>query len=221
MYSIFSLASLLACGTNPPAPVSQAGLGSASIQVAPLGDFDALLVGIDFGAVDPSEVRVVWESSEDTGEAPALASLYIDEARFEVDDGAPVSQRSIRRDVVREFLAPSAPPTVVAPESVAIDAELAAIEPVEVLSVDRVIRRYSTQTQYCHETAKERYSQVAGRIELAWVIEEGAVSRVEVLDNTTGDEAMASCVARKVQRWRFPSETTEEVRHPFVFQKAI
>ncbi len=219
MFSIISLAYLSACGTSQPAPVSQAGLGSASVQVAPLGDFDALLAGIEFGDVNPYEVRVVWESDGVSEEIDdGAAQLELDEGRFEDDESR--GQRSIRRMVQAIVPVPAVGANMRAPE-LELEEEVALLAPVEAMSVDRVIRRYSTQTQYCHETAKERYSQVAGRIELAWVIEEGEVSRVEVLDNTTGDQAMADCVARKVQRWRFPAETTEEVRHPFVFQRAL
>ena len=83
-----------------------------------------------------------------------------------------------------------------------------------------MLRRNAGQVSYCHNVAKSRYSDVAGRIEVRWSIRDGQVEDVRVISNSTGDERMAVCVLSKVTRMEFPEDmTVATVDHPFVFQK--
>ena len=86
--------------------------------------------------------------------------------------------------------------------------------------IREVLRRNAGQVSYCHNVAKARYSDVAGRIEVRWSINAGQVEDVQVVSNSTGDERMAVCVLSKVTRMEFPEDmTVVSVDHPFVFQK--
>ncbi len=83
-----------------------------------------------------------------------------------------------------------------------------------------VLRRNAGQVSYCHNVAKSRYSDVHGRVEIGWTIENGKVQGATVMNNTTGDDRMATCVLSKVMRMEFPETlNVAEVNHPFVFQK--
>lgn len=220
---------MIACGDAPPVAQSSLAPAAGSITMAPVPEFDALLAGIEFGEVAPDEVRVHFgdEESVDTdeeGSAEEAQAGLVESAfdaiasvgsRFKVapeqpiarilDPGASPSEAPIPQlsDVQKAVEAPEGPP---------------AVDPG--LSIEQVVRRYSSQTQYCHHAARERWSEVAGRIEIAWTVVEGQVQDVEIIDDTTGDSAMASCVARKVKYWRFPADTNAEVSHPFVFDQA-
>lgn len=219
---VFS-ALLVACGGDPSA-VATASLvpASGSLRIAP----------IQFGEVDPSEIVVEFEGQEpaegedvESAEVQAEPEAIVESvASFVEDLGARWSddgEAAIRREVaevVAELQAPEA--SIEAPEVAVAPQALQPAVPSD-LSVDQVIRRYASQTQYCHETAKERYSQVEGRVSVAWTVTDGQVTEVEILDDTTGDPRMAGCVARKVKYWRFPAGMDAEVEHPFVFQRAI
>lgn len=86
--------------------------------------------------------------------------------------------------------------------------------------IREVLRRNAGQVSYCHNVAKSRYSDVAGRIEVRWSINAGQVEDIQVVSNSTGDERMAVCVLSKVTRMEFPEDmTVATVDHPFVFQK--
>ncbi len=87
-------------------------------------------------------------------------------------------------------------------------------------AIQAVLRRNAGQVSYCHNIAKSRYSDVAGRVEIAWTIRGGQVEGATVQSNTTGDDRMAACVLGKVMRMSFPEDmTVASYSHPFVFQK--
>lgn len=87
-------------------------------------------------------------------------------------------------------------------------------------AIREVLRRNAGQVSYCHNVAKSRYSDVAGRVELRWSIQEGKVENAQVVSNSTGDDRMAVCVLSKVMRMEFPDDmSVASVDHPFVFQK--
>lgn len=225
------IALMTACGGDAH-EVATASLAPSAghVRLAPMPEPEALLRGIEFGEVAPEEIQVEWpdgDEAEPEAVAEAETASVVDSvaqlmsdvgARWK--DDAPLPEPSIQREPE------VAKVSVEAPE-ISVDAppvEIAKPEesgPPAGMSVDQVIRRYASQTQYCHETAKERYSQVEGRVSVAWNVVDGQVQDVEIIDDTTGDPAMASCVARKVRYWRFPAGMDAEVEHPFVFQRAL
>ncbi|HJN76325.1 MAG TPA: AgmX/PglI C-terminal domain-containing protein [Myxococcota bacterium] len=221
---------LAACGSDS-GDVATATIAPVAghIRLAPVSE--PLVLGIEFGEVDPSEVRVEWSPEGEDTEAVAevvtaesegvvaVVSDFVEDvgARWK-DDSAPEPAAIVVEEVAEAVVAPE---TVVEAPKVDVLAQLLGTDPLAEMSVDQVIRRYSSQAQYCHETAKERYSEIEGRVSVAWTVEAGVVKDVEILDDTTGDPQMAGCVARKVRYWRFPAGMDAEVEHPFVFQRAI
>lgn len=218
----------LACGEAPPVAHSSLAPAAGSLALAPIPQADALLAGIEFGSVDPSEIRVEFEVGSDAAErVEGVADAGVVEAAFDLvgELGQRFKPEPVKALSKRINDAPASS-GVDAPETSLTDVQVAVVAPEGPppvdpgLSVDQVVRRYSAQTQYCHHAARERWSQVAGRVEIAWNIVDGQVQDVEIVGDTTGDAQMAGCVARKVSNWRFPSNMNTPVTHPFVFDAA-
>ena len=82
------------------------------------------------------------------------------------------------------------------------------------------IIKYSGQVKYCYETGLKSNATLAGRIEIAMVLQQGRVTSATVQQNTTGDQVLGQCIAVKVARWPFPPELSGETVYPFVFEPA-
>ncbi|MFH1467735.1 MAG: AgmX/PglI C-terminal domain-containing protein [Pseudomonadota bacterium] len=80
------------------------------------------------------------------------------------------------------------------------------------------IAKYTGQVKACYELQLKSNPTLSGRIEMLWNINNGRVTKVEVLDNSTDDDALAQCIAQKVRSWRFPTdlEPDAEVMYPFI-----
>lgn len=86
-------------------------------------------------------------------------------------------------------------------------------------SVKKVVSRNSGQLKYCYETRLKANPDLAGRVEIEWVMSGGRVTASSVFANTTGDAELASCIAGKIKRWTFPTEIEGEVLWPFIFKQ--
>jgi outer membrane biosynthesis protein TonB len=75
------------------------------------------------------------------------------------------------------------------------------------------------QIKSCYEEQLARDPDLSGKVELAWTVAaDGSVDRVDVAENTTGNEDLADCMARRVRRMQFPGgEEPVEVSYPFTF----
>jgi len=75
------------------------------------------------------------------------------------------------------------------------------------------------QIKSCYEEQLVRDPELSGKIELAWTVgTDGSVADVNVATNTTGNEDLADCVARRVRRMEFPGgEEPVTVSYPFTF----
>jgi len=81
----------------------------------------------------------------------------------------------------------------------------------------RVVRTYARQIKACYEQRLKLQTRLAGRLELRWAYAAGRVVDAEIVDNTTGDAELETCVTRRVLRWRVPEELPDgEVITPFV-----
>lgn len=70
--------------------------------------------------------------------------------------------------------------------------------------VTRQIRARTRAIQHCYERELRRDPTLAGRVEVRFTIAEtGTVASRGTTQNTTGSEAVASCVTRTVRRFRF------------------
>ena len=74
------------------------------------------------------------------------------------------------------------------------------------------------QLTWCYEQALRRDPSVAGRIDTRWMVEDGRVTRAEVVGNETGDDVFAECLLGKIRSWQFPPEVGGEIDYPFIFK---
>lgn len=61
---------------------------------------------------------------------------------------------------------------------------------------------------------------LAGRVELWWSVEGGAVSDVRVLRNTTGSDGLAACLSDQLRAWEFEDVDDGELVWPFLVEPA-
>jgi TonB family protein len=87
--------------------------------------------------------------------------------------------------------------------------------------VVRMIKTRIGAIRACYERELKRNPTLAGKVTIQFTIElQGNVSAVRVVENTTRDEAVGSCVANAVQRFRFnpgPQGGSVSFSYPFVF----
>ena len=81
--------------------------------------------------------------------------------------------------------------------------------------IQTVVRAKSGQIKYCYEKALKEHPTAAGRIVVDLTISAGAVTAVDVAENTTGIADVASCAVSKIEMWQFPAEVSEMVTLPF------
>jgi hypothetical protein len=85
--------------------------------------------------------------------------------------------------------------------------------------VESVVRSKAGQLNYCYELQLKGDPSLGGRIQLEWNISGGRVTTASVVSNTTGNQALADCIIKKIRRWRFSKEADGIVSWPFVFRK--
>lgn len=224
---MFFLLATLACETAPqnaataPQQTIDPSRDLAQASMAPVMSviLDPLIAGITFGAVDLSEISVEF------GDPSSGALADVAEEELELSD----RWDSVQHEAPKSAHTKSAPPKVRKVSSgtvsvssgpeLSIDAkEIEAAKP-KVMSISQVVRKQRGKVQYCHDTGKTRDSQVNGRITVAWTVTGGKAADIQVLDNTTGDDIMAACVARQVRSFKFPKDMEDDVSYPFVFQQ--
>jgi TonB family protein len=90
--------------------------------------------------------------------------------------------------------------------------------------IRRYIRRSINQIRYCYEQQLARQPDLAGRVQVRFVISpSGAVTSSSPAGSTLGNPAVEDCVARAVQRIAFPQPEgggVVIVTYPFMFQSA-
>lgn len=225
------LLAAMACQVEPE-PAAEFRDPARDLQAASLAPaiaataIDPLIEGIVFGAVDPSEITVTFGEPEDEDALAELEQTLEPEEEIDLHTRWEDDQPAPERKAQKKIKAPPAASSKSVGSVQAKDGPQIHVEGVEIkaeakkpLSVSQVVRKQRGKVQYCHETGKTRDSQVHGRITVAWTIADGKATDIQILDNTTGDDLMATCVARQVRTMRFPKEMAEEVNYPFVFQQ--
>lgn len=80
-----------------------------------------------------------------------------------------------------------------------------------------VAAKYSDDVDLCYALQLRDNPELTGRIEIAMTLSQGRVVSAAVESNTTRDEVLGTCVARKAKRWTFSAEHYGEMVQPFVF----
>ncbi len=82
----------------------------------------------------------------------------------------------------------------------------------DLASIEPVVERHLCQIEACYQQHLRVDPELAGRLETTWFITNGRVSNAKVFANSTGDDALASCVTRHIRTWRFPVDLEPDIR---------
>ena len=87
--------------------------------------------------------------------------------------------------------------------------------------IQRVVRQHRREITHCYEQRLQRDPNLAGRIEMEWVIApSGDVVSASVSESTVDDAEVGRCMARRIQQWVFPEPDgagTVRVNYPWNF----
>jgi hypothetical protein len=82
-------------------------------------------------------------------------------------------------------------------------------------AIKSVLRNKSGQVKYCYEQRLKENPNISGRIAVEVSIAGGRVTSAVIVENTTGDSALESCVTRKIRGWRFSDDAEGDIYLPF------
>lgn len=86
--------------------------------------------------------------------------------------------------------------------------------------VRRIVRAHLNEVRHCYGRALSADPDLTGRVEVDFLISpEGRVLTAVVASSSLGNDAVTTCIARAVKRWKFPkprSAGNVTVRYPFV-----
>jgi TonB family protein len=86
-------------------------------------------------------------------------------------------------------------------------------------SFQGVIGAHNKEVKTCYEQHRHDAPGLEGKIEVAWTVQtDGAVTDVNVAENSTGSEDLAKCLVRRVMFWEFQgTDEPQQVTHAFTF----
>ncbi len=83
--------------------------------------------------------------------------------------------------------------------------------------VRTAVRGYYGRVKVCYERRLKEIPSLAGRVEIAWVVNGGKATEIYVLENTTDDAQLERCIVTSMSRWAFPADIVDfELSYPFV-----
>jgi hypothetical protein len=102
--------------------------------------------------------------------------------------------------------------TVAAPKPKG-SASLGSVEPSNPEAADKVktvVRRNQGQIKACYEAQLLNNPSLSGRVAVTMTIVSGRVTSAKVDENTTGDDALGTCITRKIRSWKFDADVSDE-----------
>jgi TonB family protein len=110
-----------------------------------------------------------------------------------------------------------------------VDIGITSSDPVVMGSLDKelirqVIHRNRGQIRYCYESQLTRFPKLNGKVAVKFVITaEGTVASSTVVQATTNNAELETCVAGRVRTWVFPKPKgggVVVVTYPFIFKQS-
>ncbi len=76
------------------------------------------------------------------------------------------------------------------------------------------------QVKQCYERELKSNAALRGKVKVSWTVgADGKVRSPRVVQNTTGNRSMQSCITAAIRGWRFPkAESPTDVEYPFKFK---
>jgi TonB family protein len=93
----------------------------------------------------------------------------------------------------------------------------------DISAINAVVASHKTSVRMSYERFLKKSPDLAGKITIRFTIDAGGyVTRMEVLENTTGNKDLEEEILRKVKMWKFEEIPEGEVTitYPLVFQPA-
>jgi TonB family protein len=93
----------------------------------------------------------------------------------------------------------------------------------DITAINDVVNTHKVSIRMSYERFLKRSPDLAGKITIRFTIDAaGNVSRVEIVENTTGNKDLEDEINRKVAMWKFEAigEGEVTVTYPFIFQPA-
>jgi TonB family protein len=93
----------------------------------------------------------------------------------------------------------------------------------DITAINEVVATHKVSIRMSYERFLKRAPDLAGKITIRFTIDAaGNVSRVEIVENTTGNRDLEDEITRKVNMWKFEAigEGDVTVTYPFIFQPA-
>ncbi|MCP4676368.1 MAG: AgmX/PglI C-terminal domain-containing protein [Deltaproteobacteria bacterium] len=87
--------------------------------------------------------------------------------------------------------------------------------------VSRVVNSHLHAVQACYEKALLNNPTLKGRISFDWTVSKtGKVKGVRVRSSTIGSPQVASCISKRIKRWKFPRPKggDAKITYPFIFR---
>jgi TonB family protein len=93
----------------------------------------------------------------------------------------------------------------------------------DIMAINAVVASHKTSVRMSYERFLKKTPDLSGKITVRFTIDaSGNVTRMEILENTTGNKELEDEISRKVKMWKFESipEGEVTVTYPLVFQPA-
>jgi TonB family protein len=93
----------------------------------------------------------------------------------------------------------------------------------DITAINEIVNTHKVSIRMSYERFLKRAPDLAGKITIRFTIDAGGnVSKVEIVENTTGNKDLEDEIVRKVGMWKFEviNEGEVTVTYPFIFQPA-
>jgi TonB family protein len=93
----------------------------------------------------------------------------------------------------------------------------------DIAAINEIVSTHKVSIRMSYERFLKRAPDLAGKITIRFTIDAGGnVSKVEIIENTTGNKDLEDEIVRKVGMWKFETINEGEVTvtYPFIFQPA-
>jgi hypothetical protein len=85
-------------------------------------------------------------------------------------------------------------------------------------AVKAAIRKHSTKLKGCYESRLKEDPNLSGRVLLEIDVHLGRVTGAAIMENSTGDSALGSCITKLAWRWRLPHDAMGIFAIPIIFE---
>ena len=87
-------------------------------------------------------------------------------------------------------------------------------------AVKAALRKYKGQLKACYEARLKQNPTLSGRVRLEIDVVGGRVSTSVIVENSTGDGELGTCISRRARGWRLPADTEGTFAMPLTFEGA-